>query len=159
MTFNIGVTGTSHGATKIQLEVAVDLVATAIVAYDRVQVCQGCCIGFDAQFTEAIRSRWHQDVVWICAHPPLNRSKCDVGAIVLSNHICTAADYLARDRRIVHHGEGLVIGAPHNYQYKPSGSGTWYTIRYAFDAGRDIEVVFPRGEVRTGEEALKGGTA
>jgi hypothetical protein len=158
MTYDIGVTGTQHGATSAQLLVAFLMIDKAVIEHGKVRVCQGCCVGFDAEITAAIRRKWEQEEVLICAHPPLNRSKTDVGAIMLSNHICTAADYLTRDRRIVAHGKDLLIGAPRGLRYQRRGSGTWYTLNYAVRENHheNVQVVFGDGHVRSGADAIAG---
>jgi hypothetical protein len=157
--FNIGVTGTSHGATEIQLATAVERIALERQKHERIRVCQGCCIGFDEQLTEALVERVERELLLICAHPPTRTAKMSRRALELSNHICTAADYLTRDRRIVSHGNDLVLAAPRNYKFIPSGSGTWYTTKFAVVSRRTVDVIYPNGTVKDGFHAINGGTA
>jgi hypothetical protein len=155
--YSIGVTGTQHGATARQLLVAYRMIDQAVAKHGKVRVCHGCCVGFDAEIVEAIRIHWPDEDVTLCAHPPLNRAKTDIGALALSYPICTAADYLTRDRRIVHHGKDLMIGAPRGIRYQHRGSGTWYTVNYAVTQDHpNVQVVFGDGTTKSGADAIGG---
>lgn len=149
---HIGVTGTSSGATDWQVSNALSVIHL-LAAWGPVTVHQGCCVGFDEQMCVAIRERFPDGGVSICAHPPLLDKKLSRLAVELSNHLCEPADYLTRDRRIVHHSTKGLLAAPSGLHYRARGDGTSYTVKYAttyYTDNQNVDVFLPNGQTITG---------
>lgn len=138
----LGFTGTHHGMTTAQLKSVRTLLNTLGVAI----LHHGDCIGADAQADRIAKQLGAVVVI----HPPLNERKrafCDYS---LPNELREAKPYLARNRDIVSEGIDGLVAAPRQ-TIEPDnkrGQGTWTTIGYARQAGRNIWIVLPDGKVR-----------
>lgn len=152
----IGVTGTRNGAQRRQLYAAAKLVVDIYNTEGPVRIHQGCCVGFDTEITSLLRREIPPHHLYVCGHPPKNEALLSPLAIKLSDNVEPAEEFLVRDRHIVRDGTRLLIGAPKEYLPRGRGSGTWYTMRWAYTHKHDLRCVYPNGLVVNGFEAFRG---
>ncbi len=124
----IGITGTRKGGSKHQLF----LLRVILIHVDSTKssLHHGDCIGFDTEAHEAARG-WH---VPITIHPPLipfNRAWCRGAIKVMDEEV-----YGVRNRAIVDACDILVAAPLRDKQQVKSG--TWMTMRYAWDIGKPV---------------------
>jgi hypothetical protein len=102
----------------------------------------GDCIGADAMAGEIAKKqhkRWREIV-----HPP---DKDNWRAHRKGDKVLEPKSYKTRDRDIVNDTE-VLIAMPSSRIEKFIGSGTWYTIRYARQQGKEIWILFPDGGLK-----------
>ena len=136
---NLGVTGSRNGITDAQRGWLSTRVGFADVLH------HGACIGADedSHYTALELG------VFIVVHPPIkDKYLMYLGYDIPDDHPGVlwraAKEYLARDRDIVDETERL-IALPDGPERR--GSGTWYTINYARNAGKDVDICFPSGKL------------
>ena len=135
----IGFTGTRRGMTQAQLEV----VRRILGAQDRYcELHHGDCIGADDQADEiAIEFD-----MYVIVHPPVSdalRACCfwKRGRERINHIERGPKPYHERNRAIVDETDFL-IAAPASLA---TGGGTWYTINYALEVGKNVYAVMPDG--------------
>lgn len=135
----LGMTGTRNPLTDAQQAWLAEQVAGAARFH------HGACVNADADGHQAAIAAG----VDIVVHPPVDERlmmpRDDVGLWL------PAKPYLDRNRDIVDACDHLIAlpdGPP-----RPK-SGTWYTVRYAADAGKDVVICFPDGTLVPGDVAL-----
>lgn len=134
---HIGFTGTQRGLTLAQHDALSSWMRDRFYAAHAV-LHHGDCIGADAAAAQlAFALAWR-----IVCHPPLVDSK---RAFVQSDEMREAKPYLERNREIVNESE-LLIACPGEAR-EQRRSGTWSTVRYAGDAGREVVIIYPDGSV------------
>lgn len=140
MTMRIGITGTRHGATRAQLKV---LMGSLLLYYQagETELHHGACVGVDEQAALLGRAMNFR----VIAHPPNTDRYLSTVSMNASDVVLPTAQYLVRDRAIVH-STGLLIAAPHTTVQIPR-SGTWYTYRYALGKNKTTMLITPDGEV------------
>lgn len=127
-----GFTGTRNGMTDAQLAWLSEILPAGAPVH------HGGCVGADAQMHHHALSVGSP----VTVHPPINprlRMPHDPRALWLPEK-----EYLDRDRDIVDATDTLLAtpdGPPR------AGSGTWYTIGYAVNAGKPVHICFPDGTV------------
>ena len=160
MTEAYGFTGTRKGMTGAQRRAVRAMLQSAS------ELHHGCCVGSDheahlaAQLENAHRAaltRLNESLspIAIWAHPPKDtryRAACE-GA----HTYFQPKPYLERNADIVDYlpAWGKVIATPRQTPSKEPqgwlrGEGTWWTVRYALNANRVVNIVWPDGtlEVR-----------
>jgi hypothetical protein len=131
---DVGFTGTSRGTTEPQ-QLALD---RFLRAHWVDEFHHGDCIGADHD-AHVIASYLHLKIV---LHPPSNpikRAFCGPGLTAR----WPEADYLTRNRQIVHATDMLVACPKETKEQRRSG--VWYTVRCARDKGVPVLVVPPDG--------------
>ena len=131
----IGFTGTRHGMTPQQIEA---LNALLPVADPTAEFHHGDCLGADAEAHDIATGCGSRTV----SHPPI---KENLRAFKQANEYRERKSYLARNRDIVLETDAL-IAAPKEYVEQQTG-GTWYTIRFAREKGRRVNVIRPDGTI------------
>jgi hypothetical protein len=146
-TLHLGITGSRNGWTQQQENTFKNMLqdlSNNLTLY----LHHGDCKGVDAQAVNKCREMIVNAV--IINHPPLN-PKCR--AFVQSNETRAAKGYLARNRDIVEECEEI-WGFPKTDKYQ-SGSGTWYTLKYAcekFPQTPRVWIIMPNGSIQDGLE-------
>lgn len=141
-----GFTGSRVGPTKEQKRT---LLAFILGSGDDDHIEEwhhGCCVGSDAWGHQAAKQCIGITVGTIHLHPPDN-PKLEMAYTQWDYDNCIWSpkkDYLARDRDIVRDTDELV--ATPEGKRKPR-SGTWYTIDYALDCGRMVNIIWPDGKL------------
>ena len=130
----VGFTGTREGMTEAQRAKVNRLLRTLAPIWAH----HGDCVGADDQFHELAKLAGAK----IMLHPP---EKPDLRAFRVGDDIAREKPYLARNRDIVNACETL-IATPKEHGWSLTG-GTWYTVNYACQQGRDVIVVWPNGNV------------
>lgn len=130
----IGFTGTREGMTQDQR----CQFALMLKELNASEFHHGDCIGADSE----------AHVTWLkldkgdpVIHPPVvstYRAYCE------SSRICEPKDYLMRNRDIVD-ATDVLLACPKEFDEQVRGSGTWYTIRYARQRGKQVIIIFPDG--------------
>lgn len=128
----VGFTGTRNGMTSKQKA----SVRRALKGADEAH--HGDCVGADEQFHDIA----HSMGIPIVIHPPNDpklRARCQNAKLVKK-----PKPYLDRNKDIVH-DSSLMLGAPkEGVEPRPGrGQGTWSTIRYARQLGKELKVIFP----------------
>lgn len=132
-----GFTGSRHGMTEAQRNI-VDLLLSGQVTC----VHHGDCVGADAQFHDIAEARGIEIVI----HPPVDdRLRAFKQA---TEYTWAPRPYLERNRDIVDDSDYLIATPAEDVD--PGKGGTWYTIRYARDAGKPVVVVLPDGSLQHG---------
>lgn len=130
----LGFSGTQRGATQAQLI----SMATCLRRLQPVELHHGMCIGADAQVNDLARALG----ILIVGHPPTNRDRMAIGLEI--DIECKPRPYLDRNRDIVFTTEAL-LAAPRGPEVPRSG--TWSTVRYARELGRQVTICWPDGSV------------
>jgi hypothetical protein len=134
----IGVTGTRSGMTADQrAEVGEILKTIGANSQTRCELHHGDCVGVDAEVANMARDLGFE----IHCHPP---EIDDLRAFTRYNVIYPETSYFARNRRIVHECELLLV-VPWQRTHQKSG-GTWYTHDYALKVHRAVELILPLEE-------------
>lgn len=134
----LGMTGTSNPITAAQQSWLDAQVWDADVLH------HGACVGADAAAHRAAIDAG----VDIVVHPPVDERLMMPRGL---GQWLPAKPYLDRNRDIVDACDRLIAlpdGPP-----KPK-SGTWYTVRYAVERGKDVTVCLPDGSVHRGADLL-----
>jgi len=134
----VGFTGTKIGMTVKQrkcLEMILDRI-------DPEEFHHGDCVGADAQ--AHIIALEHLGIP-VHMHPPIKKVFCanSEGAA----KIYEDKDYLVRNRDIVD-ATDILLACPKRKD-EELRSGTWMTIRYARQQGKDIRIIYPDGNLGT----------
>lgn len=142
MSFSVGITGTRQGARPEQKDALWEVLNQTSPR----EVHHGDCVGIDAlvnEMCETLNQRYGTRTI---IHPP-TRSELRAFCIPPSGagEILPPKDYLTRNRWIVRRCE-VLVGVP-NTMAPRQGSGTWWTIKYAYKQGRPIAIIFPNGHV------------
>jgi hypothetical protein len=131
--FRVGFTGTRQGMTPEQMRTVSQLLDE--LGYDWAH--HGDCVGADADFHVIARSKGMQVMI----HPP---SDSKLRARLVGDDIAQEKPYLDRNRDIVNACK-VLIATPKEKGWSVQGGGTWYTINYACQQGRETIVVWPDG--------------
>jgi hypothetical protein len=134
---HIGFTGTRGSLTYPQSEALREMLA-GMKATGWSTLHHGDCLGADA----VAAGYANHEGLWVVSHPPIETR---LRAYAYTDEAREPADYLERDRAIVHESQ-FMIGTPGGPEVK-RGSGTWYTIRYAREAGRPGWIIWPDGHI------------
>lgn len=102
----------------------------------------GCCIGADEEFSLLARFLNY----WLVAHVPEKRDWMSNLAFEISDFVMPEAAFLQRDRNIVSRCSEI-IACPAGLS-RNSSRGTWYTIEYAIQKGKNVTVIDPYGNTR-----------
>lgn len=120
------------------------LVETLLVIHKPREVHHGDCIGSDAQFHSIICDKTDSSII---IHPPSDRryrAFC-VADETRGDKILPEKPYLERNRDIVRSIE-VILAAPRGF-VEERRSGTWSTVRYTREVGREIFIIFPDGSI------------
>jgi len=134
--FSIGITGSRQGLSPEQSAKLTWTLAELRNNRAAARLHHGDCQGVDDSAARIARGLGYR----IIGHPPLNKK---LRAFFPSDETRSPAPYLVRNRRIVNEVE-LLIGCPNTNQ-PTAGSGTWYTIEFAYRTGTKIAVIGPDG--------------
>lgn len=153
-----GFTGSRTGPTKEQRKA---LLVFMLGAGDDDAIEEwhhGCCVGSD-EFSHKAAKYYLTNFHFlnkIHLHPPKNpKLEMEYAQWEYDNCIWSPKkDYLARDRDIVRETDELV--ATPEGKRKPR-SGTWYTIDYALDCGRMVNIIWPDGKLERWPHELTRG--
>jgi predicted Rossmann fold nucleotide-binding protein DprA/Smf involved in DNA uptake len=133
---HVGITGTRHGMTDAQRSTLIDLLSEG-----GIWLHHGCCVGVDEQ------AHWiaFELGVGSIGHPPADRRLAmplvEDGLQFIG--LCPPKPYHDRNRDIVD-ACSLLIAVPEHDREQPKG-GTWYTVRYARQVGREHIIIWPDG--------------
>lgn len=135
----LGITGTRHGCTPIQLTVLRDLLASL----DPGELRHGDCVGVDVQAAKIA-----SELGWVTiAHPP---SDPKARAWHNSTRILPEKPYLERNRHIVTRSLALIAVPDRDIDpakpWRPGDGGTAYTANYAHSNGYPLHLIYPTGE-------------
>ena len=134
MTFVLGFTGTRDGMTDAQ-EL---MVWECLKRWRPTKLRHGDCRGADAQaHMLAIR-----EGVYTIVHPPLDERW---RAFCVADEVLEPRAYIQRDHDIVE--ESLALLAAPRTATEELRSGTWATIRYAWQRHRPVVIVGPDGRI------------
>jgi hypothetical protein len=136
----IGFTGTQEGMSAVQLQTLQTLILRNAITIAS-ELHHGDCVGADAQ-AHYIAQNLNMSIV---VHPPTNdrkRAHCSGE----KTEVLRPFPYLMRNKHIVNASEWL-IAAPKEFD-EQLRSGTWSTIRYAVNKGRDVSIILPDGVIR-----------
>jgi len=134
---NLGFTGTRRGMTPEQYSVVEELVGV----WDGHDTAHsGDCVGSDVQFHEIASAAGF----WTVGHPP---ARVRWRAFGKYDELWTPKGYLARDRDIVNSSDGM-IATPGEMTQRRQGSGTWYTVRYAWATYTSLTIIYPDGSTQ-----------
>jgi hypothetical protein len=129
----MGFTGTQVGMTAGQKEelqhVLMDGVEIGFTHFHH-----GDCVGADEQAHDCAKALGYLIVI----HPPLNPSK---RAYCVGYETREPKDYLDRNHDIVEE-TAVLIAAP-KQRFEVQRSGTWATVRYAWQASKRVALVMP----------------
>lgn len=132
----MGFTGSRDGLTIVQSGMLLELLAHL----QPDEFHHGDCVGAD----EAAHYLALQREIFVVIHPPLiesSRAFCKGDNCL----ILPPQPYLVRNREIVDIA-GYLIACPSGPEKKRSG--TWSTIRYAREVGKEPMILMPRGPLR-----------
>ncbi len=130
----VGVTGTRSGMNQHQSQQVTRFLHAAWDPDGANELHHGDCVGVDAETAGIARDLGYT----IVCHPP---EVDDLRAFTRYDIIHDAVSYFARNRRIVHECEILLV-VPLQNSHQTSG-GTWYTHDYAVRYKRPVYVVYP----------------
>lgn len=136
----LGFTGTRKGMTPAQAT-AVSVAIPKLYAVLR-EFHHGCCVGADKEAYDLVRQLAGCEIV---AHPPDKDKYFAFETLHGSHRVLPVKDPLARNRDIVAACDRL-WAAPDSTDAGPR-SGTWYTIRQARKAKKELVVFWPDGTV------------
>lgn len=129
----IGVTGSRSTPTAVQRE---NLLLALLTAQE---VHHGCCVGADALAHDICRER----AIDVVVYPPDDHKH--VYAMGLkADRLMPEKPYLLRNRDIVDSVDRLIAvpSAPERLR-----SGTWATVRFARNLGKQVTILWPDGSV------------
>ena len=136
----LGFTGTRRGSQSKQHKFLSTYLHTIWKTTDTVTIHHGDCIGWDTEFHKLCVSYDFNLII----HPPLNtRARAynlDSGKPLV---LMPVKPYIERNHDIVDACHEL-IACPHSME-EVQRSGTWATIRYAKNVGKDVFIIFPDG--------------
>jgi len=126
----VGFTGTHHGMTAYQLR----QLCLLLCEWDPNEFHHGDCVGADA-VAHAVASKLRIEVI---VHPPVNTK----GRAFCQSDICLPPKpYIKRNHDIVD-ATDVLIAAPHQPD-EVLRSGTWATVRYARQHGKEVYLLLP----------------
>jgi hypothetical protein len=131
----LGYSGTGKGMSQRQMD-AVEAFIVGVGKKRLTEAHHGDCVGGDHEFHGLVMFRL---AGLIYVHPPSDpkaRAWCS-NAVILP-----PKPYLDRNRDIVDATDCL-LAAPEGPEWRFPRSGTWYTVRYARQQGKQIVVVYP----------------
>lgn len=127
----VGFTGTQKGMTEHQKTELIELLEEFPTG---TEFHHGDCVGADRQANDiAFTYR-----LILVIHPPSKNTK---RAFCMGHRSEPPKPYLVRNKNIVSECD-ILIAAPGEYQ-EQKRSGTWYTIRKAKEAHKDIRILYP----------------
>lgn len=134
---HIGITGTRHGMTNAQKSSLCDLLDEG-----RIWLHHGCCVGADEE------AHWLAFELGISSvgHPPTDtrlQMAAGQGDGYSFIEMREPKPYHDRNRDIVDEC-ALLIAIPEAETEQAKG-GTWYTVRYARQVGREHVIIWPDG--------------
>lgn len=147
----VGFTGTRHGMSTQQAAAVHALflvlgqrrVSAATAPSERpFALHHGCCVGADALAHTIARELG----AWIIGHPPINTARVARAALDDCDDRRRPYDYLVRDRHIVNETT-IVVATPLGLEAEEPRSGTWFTVRAAREANRELYVIGRDGRV------------
>lgn len=125
----IGITGTRKGGSMYQVFL-LDTILERVIP-EQSEVHHGDCVGFDAQaHTLALRRN-----IPITIHPPtilINRAYCTPCSVLKDEE-----GYRQRNHNIVDACD-ILVAAPLTDKQAGVRSGTWMTMRYAWEIGKEV---------------------
>ena len=127
---HLGFTGSRHGMTEGQKATVASLVRNFAYLH------HGDCIGADSDAHDIGMS----DGALLCVHPPNDPR---LRAYRPADLLYDEKPYHDRNRDIVNACD-LLVATPAETSEQPSG-GTWYTVRYAREVGKETVIVWPDG--------------
>ncbi len=145
----VGFTGTRTGLTPAQHEVLFRVLSGLMPLSE---AHDGDCVGADTEFHHLVASFSPRPK--LIGHPPSNSI---LRAFNLYDVLHPEIPYMARNHNIVNSVDTMVA-TPREYEPVIRGSGTWATIRYAWQRRKSIEVIFPDGSIKTGAQIYGGVT-
>lgn len=142
----LGFTGTKEPITDAQ---SLTLFKLLIERRRNIEAAHhGDCINADAVFhLLCCVTSIHQIVI----HPPEKkqyRAFCNMSSFMRTKlKVMPPLPYLIRNKNIAKECSSLVA-VPKNYKYEIR-SGTWSTVRYAFQSNKLVEIIWPDGSLET----------
>ena len=132
----IGFTGTQGNLTQAQA----DALCKALWYYRQwfTVMHNGDCVGAD----EYAGRYWIKCGGQLWLHPPTVRTK---RAFLPASISSSPAPYLRRNMAIVLQAD-FILATPKE-EHEIVRSGTWATVRYARDAGKQVYIIYPSGKV------------
>ena len=149
MPVRVGWTATRYGVTKEQLWNAIAYIRQLSNSTgELVELHHGDCVGGDAQLHRAMLA-WNANILaHIYIHPPENtkfRAFCKGPMSFVT--VLPAKPYLPRNRDIVDSTAYMMAGPQRRVPVSVGKGGTWGTIRYALERGREegstLEIFYP----------------
>lgn len=144
----ITLTGTRNGLTTPQALGVAGAIATRIGHRSAnphlplATILHGDCVGVDAEVHQWLRAMYgHIRIESYRVGSGNLVANCDADVV----HDRTGTGHLARNREMVDRSS-FVVGAPPCAEPQPRG-GTWYTIKYAWQQGKDTMVIAPDGSI------------
>ena len=138
----IGFTGTQKGMTNQQARELIEYLLELHTLNDAQEFHHGDCIGADAHFHHILMKFMKYEAYdCIYIHPPIDASK---RAWCFSKHIFTPKPYIERNHDIVD-AVDILIATPKTRREEVR-SGTWATVRYARNSGKELHVIYPKDD-------------
>jgi len=100
----------------------------------------GDCVGADEMACDIVAALYRDEVTVVCHPPELD----DYRAYTDYDKAWDEKPYLERNRDIVDECD-LLVAAPQSMEVRKGG--TWYTINYASEEGKPIQIIHPSGEL------------
>ena len=143
---DIGFTGTRRGMNSTQKEEFKNL----LIRCDplRTRLHHGDCLGADKDAHDIATELG----VYTITHPP---TKIEFRAFCKAKHSFPPKDYLTRNRDIAETCDFLV--ACPMTQKETLRGGTWYTVRHARKIGKQVRILWPKGEKRRFSKSEREG--
>lgn len=135
---DIGFTGSRIGPVTQQQADKLEVILKGLRGSEN-KFRQGCCIGGDEEATMMA----HKLGYFIVGHPPTTDTLISEVAMMLSNELREAKDYLDRNLDIVIECDKLIV-LP-STMTEMQRSGTWYTYRRAVEMNKPRVIVWPNG--------------
>lgn len=141
MPIKIGFTGSRTGITLGQQVTVLDILQHFFVPETNNEFHHGNCVGADEQalmMAEAVG--W-----WTVAHPANGLDDLQI-SVFSSDEAWNYKHPLTRNKDIVEETEYLIACPKESTEPKPArGQGTWSTVRYARQRGKQLVIVWPDG--------------
>lgn len=150
MSIVLGFTGTQKGMTPEQFEhLSEQMVSASRVGAGNTEFHHGDCRGADAE-AHALAFHFGYKIV---IHPPVvpdKRAFCNNGGFYTpSTTVLEEKDYMERNQDIVDVCDVLL--ATPDQMHSRLRSGTWATVRRAYDAKKPVVLIYPNGFVERSE--------
>jgi hypothetical protein len=140
----LGFTGSRHEPTGAQRVWLVDY----ILGNGKIsEFHHGCCVGSDEFSHRAAKNSTDLTVAEIVLHPPFDTTyEMEYTDWDYANCVWyPRKEFLRRNRDIVNASDRMV--ALPNGPEKMNGSGTWYTVRFAVEQGKQVTICDPTGKL------------